>query len=211
MKDGKKYQEYINTQEKSDTQKENWLTFQEVKTVYENMYTKVKPLLAMTNKDDLTKKELKFVQDFIILALTCGYWFPPRRSLDWVEMMTKPAKDENYIDFDKNMFFFNKYKTAKFYKEQSLEIPPKLKKILKKFIKLIGNQNYLLMINDKQISSVDVAKILNNIFKKNISTSMLRHIYLTDKLGNIPSLKTLQELSQDMGHSVQEQLQYIKH
>lgn len=212
MKDGKKYQEYINTQEKSETQKENWIDFNEVKTIYETMYNKIKPLLNVSSKNDLNKKEYKNLQDFIVLSLTCGYWIVPRRSMDYTEMKkTNFSKDDNYIDFEKNKFFFNKYKTAKFYNEQSLDIPKKLAKMLKKFIKLSDDNDYLLTINGKQMSNVDIAKILNNIFKKNISTSMLRHIYLTDKLGNIPALKTLKDLSSDMGHSVNEQLQYIKH
>ena len=40
---------------------------------------------------------------------------------------------------------------------------------------------------------------------------MLRHIYLTDKLGSIPRLNELKELAKQMGHSIEEQQQYILH
>jgi hypothetical protein len=44
-----------------------------------------------------------------------------------------------------------------------------------------------------------------------ISTSMLRHIYLTDKLKDVPKLVELEQLASDMGHSLKEQLEYVKH
>jgi hypothetical protein len=60
------------------------------------------------------------------------------------------------------------------------------------------------------MSVVRIAQILNRIFGKNISTGMLRHIYITDKLGHIPSLEEMKSIADDMGHSIDMQLQYIK-
>jgi len=40
---------------------------------------------------------------------------------------------------------------------------------------------------------------------------LLRHIYLSDKLKDIPKLAELQKTAKEMGHSVAEALEYVKH
>jgi hypothetical protein len=52
--------------------------------------------------------------------------------------------------------------------------------------------------------------LINAIFDGKISTSMLRHIFISDKLKDVPALKELKQMAQDMGHTVSEQLTYIK-
>jgi len=208
MNDSKVYQEFIDTQTKTKTQEDNWKSFDEVKKIYDEMYNRVKPLL--NSKQLLSTKDFKLVQDFIILALTCGVWISPRRSMDWCEMAIKNIDKghSNYID--KNFFVFNKYKTAKFYDEQRVEIPKGLKLILNKWLKLNPHDYLLVDSNNNKMSNVKLTQRLNAIFDGKISTSMLRHIFLTDKLKDIPALKELKQMAQDMGHSVSEQLTYIK-
>lgn len=208
LDDGKSYDKFIKSQTKTETQNDNWKDFQEIKQIYDNMYLKVKPLLSMKQLDT---SDFKKLQDFIILALTCGIWFPPRRSTDWIDMKIKniDKTNDNYID--KNNFVFNKYKTAKFYDKQEVEIPKGLKTILNKYIKL--NPHEYLLVNDKgnKLTNVRLTQILNRIFGNKISTSMLRHIYLTDKLKDVPKLEELEKMAQEMGHSVGEALEYVKH
>jgi hypothetical protein len=50
---------------------------------------------------------------------------------------------------------------------------------------------------------------LNEIFGKKISTSMLRHIYLTNKFKGI-DLSELQKTATEMGNSPMQALMYIK-
>jgi len=53
--------------------------------------------------------------------------------------------------------------------------------------------------------------MLNAIFDKNISASMLRHIYVSDvTLKNMPKLSELEKVAHDMGHSTAEQMMYKK-
>ena len=58
-----------------------------------------------------------------------------------------------------------------------------------------------------------LTKYLNKTFeptgKKNISSTMLRHIYITEKLGG-PSIKEKKELADKMCHSVVQQEMYKK-
>ena len=208
LNDGKTYDKFIKTQTKTEVQENNWKDFGEIKEIYETMYAKVKPLLSMKTID---AKDYKKLQDFIILSLTSGYWMPPRRSMDWVDFKIKNVdkSKDNYME--KNEFIFNKYKTAKFYETQKVEIPKGLKAILTKFVKL--NPHEYLITNDKgnKITNVRLTQILNHIFGNNISTSMLRHIYLTDKLKDIPKLEELEKLQAEMGQgTLSQQLEYVK-
>ncbi len=208
MNDSKTYQEFIDTQTKTKTQEDNWKSFDEVKKIYDDMYNRVKPLL--NSKEVLSTKDFKLVQDFIILALTSGVWISPRRSMDWCEMKIKNVDKGHCNYIDKNFFVFNKYKTAKFYDEQRVEIPKGLKLILNKWIKINPHDYLLVDSNNNKMTNVKLTQRLNAIFDGRISTSMLRHIFITEKLKDVPALKELKQMAQDMAHSVSEQLTYIK-
>jgi integrase len=208
MQDSKEYTEWVSTQQKSKAQDENWKSFDEIKKVYDNFYARVKPLL--NSKEPLSTKDFVILQDFIILALTSGVFIAPRRSLDWCEMKIKnvdKAKD-NYIE--KNEFVFNQFKTAKFYSTQKVEIPKALKTILNKYIKLNPNEYLLADNSGKKLSNVRLTQKLNALFDSKISTSMLRHIFLSSKLKDVPALNELKQMAADMGHSPMQALEYVK-
>lgn len=210
LKDKDEFNELVLNGKKSKTQEENWEEFSTIKAVVDRMYMKVKPLL--NSKEPLSKSEHKEVQTFIILALTTGVFIPPRRSTDWTAMKIHGAIDkttDNYIE--KGHFVFNTYKTAKDIGQQRFEIPKELKNILTKWVKLSPNDwmisSYL---SNAPITATRLSQILNSIFDKKISTSLLRHIYISDKLKDVPALKELTEMASEMGHSVAEQLKYIR-
>lgn len=209
LDDGKVYEKFIKSQQKSETQGDNWKDYDQIKTIYESMFAKVKPLL--NSKEPLEYFDYKKLQDFIALSLTSGYWVPPRRSTDWTEFKIRNIDKANDNYMDKNEFVFNKYKTAKFYNTQRVEIPKGLKIILSKFIKLNPNEYLLTNSSGGKLNNVRLTQLLNKIFGNKISTSMLRHIYLSDRLKDIPKLDELDTLASDMGHSRKEQLEYIKH
>jgi hypothetical protein len=61
------------------------------------------------------------------------------------------------------------------------------------------------------MTNVKLSQRLNKIFDGlKISTGLLRHIYLTEKLKDVPKLQELEQLASDMGHSLKEQLEYVK-
>jgi hypothetical protein len=72
------------------------------------------------------------------------------------------------------------------------------------------NVHFLVHIDGEAIErSGEITKILNKIFGKNISSSMLRNIYLSSKYGSM--MKELKEDTADMGTSVDTALNnYIK-
>ena len=65
--------------------------------------------------------------------------------------------------------------------------------------------------NGTKFSIQNITRELNTIFGKNISTSMLRHIYLSNLYKDIPKLNLMIKTAADMGHSVGEAMKYIKH
>jgi len=68
-------------------------------------------------------------------------------------------------------------------------------------------------MNSKQTGKINATQLTNllyGFFDKPVSTSLLRHIYLSHKYGNI-NLKEMKEDAEKMGHSVAEQMKYVKH
>jgi len=52
--------------------------------------------------------------------------------------------------------------------------------------------------------------MLNNIFNKNIGSSLLRHIYLTHKYGDV-DLEEMEKTTHEMGNSeIERTLKYVK-
>ena len=212
-KDVDVYNEWVNKQEMSEKQKENWKSFAEVKKIVKKYENEAKELAKQPSVN--AKKDRETMEDWLILALTTGYYFPPRRSLDWVQLKWKnyDKNTENYIDLKKNTFVFNVYKTAAKYGRQEVKFKSVVfKRLLKAYLATLpeGVDTILNDLQYKPLSSIRITQKLNKLFNSNISTSMLRHIYLSSVLEGVPKLEQLQELAKQMGHSVPQQLEYIK-
>jgi integrase len=198
-------------QEKTEKQEANWIEYPEVKKIVDEYAAKAMPLLK--SKEPLTPVEKTTVQNYIILCLTTGVFIPPRRSEDWTDMKTvtvrgKQVPEFNYIQ--SKQFHFVNYKTSGKYGVQSIPIPPALYKILQQWKKVNGSDWLLSREDGTQMQNYTLTKTLNSIFGKKVSTSMLRHIFLSSELGDVPALQKLNDLSTKMGHSINTQLSYIK-
>jgi integrase len=200
-------------QKKTEKQKENWITQDEIREKYDKMYDKLEPLFLVKKID---AKSLTELQDLVLLALTSGIYIPPRRSLDWTDMMIrgydkgKESKDNYMI---KNKFYFNRYKTDKTYGLETIDIPLPLQNLLKKYISYLPTTQKYLFVNrvGEKINSVRVTQALNKIFDgKRISVNMLRHSFISHKYKDIPKLKDMMDTAKDMGHSILTALEYIK-
>lgn len=206
--------------EKTQKQKDNWIDWEDILKISKNQYEAVKEL---STKKTLIPDEYDKLLQSLILGLYV--YIPPRRNHDYLNMSivkkyNKDMSDEtNYLDLSYDEFIFNKYKTSKKYGKQSIIIPNnELKKILEIYMKhhalykqSKGKQPvpFLITQEGKPITAINsITRILNKIFGKNIGSSMLRHIFLSDKYG-----KTLEEQKEDssaMGHSLNQQRDYIK-
>lgn len=215
MQDIAEHRGDIEKQEMNKKQEENWLTWMEVKSVWKKMHDEVKPLFGRNpKKSPLSADERLSLVKFMILSVTSGVFFPPRRSKDWTEMRTTiPANrlEGNYFDMDGRQFVFNDHKTKKTAGQETTHFPVRFGALLKKYLKVMGEHEYL-FVNSRggKLGNVNLAMYLHTIFEKNISTSMLRHIYITHHERGTPELKGLRGRAKAMGHSLETHLEYIK-
>jgi hypothetical protein len=197
--DIKTHEEQMSTNSKNTKQQHNWIEQDELKQIV----LKHETTFNLLAKKTMTKKETSVAQDYIILMLTSGAFFSPRRSLDWISLKTDNVNFEkdNYINFKKKKIVFNRFKGSVNKGQQSIELLPIVAKNIKLFLKnRFVKSDYLL--NDSkgtQMSNVQLTQFLNNIFQKNISTSMLRHIFVSNKFKGIPQMS---QIASEMGTSV---------
>jgi hypothetical protein len=200
--------------EPSEAQKENWMDWKDVLEVYGNL----KSGINLTKKK-ITEAEYNKLLEHLILSLFV--LTPPRRNLDYLKMdiafKNTADKERNYFDPKTNKFIFNVYKTDNKYGEQVIDVPQELLEALVEFmryhplVKKKNPENIPLLVNYSGVpfkAQNAITRILNKIFKKNISSSMLRHIYLSSKYG--PELKEREKDASLMAHSVQQATGYIK-
>jgi integrase len=210
MKDQETYITEEKNQSRNETQKENWMSWNEIKNVFEELEKEVKPLLAK-KIENLTDKNIKRIQEYILLAVYV--LIPPRRALDYTNFKITDVdpKTDNYYDLKKKEFVFNKYKTSKKHGEQRVKVPLRLQLILKKWLAINPSDMLFWSENGKELKQNQITNWLNKIFDKKISVNMLRHIYITENvLKDMPKLTHLEDIANDMGNTVGQQMLYVK-
>jgi integrase len=205
--------------EKTETQEKNWITWDEVSSQMNQLEDKIK---SFAGNKEINEHQYNVLLQGMILALYV--YKAPRRNeyqkMNIVKSDTGLPIDTNYLDMDKKTFTFNTYKTARKEGQIREEIPPELQRVIQTYLKfhpllkgkkIIKGTNvpFLVYYDGKPLSQVNaITRILNKIFGKKVGSSMLRHIYLSSKYGNV-----LQEMKEDataMSHSVDTQKDYIK-
>jgi hypothetical protein len=207
MADGKIAKVETMDQEKNDKQKDNWITQEEVIQKYNALEKVIKPIF--NDSGTLSTRDLEKIQDYIIASVYT--LIPPRRLMDYSEFKLKDFVEDEDNYMKNGIFYFNKFKTAKF-KKDSFKVPTKLKNLIQKWGR-ITNSPYLLFQSrnkDKQISPSFLNSTLHRIFGKKISVNNLRHSYLTEYYKDTPALKDMKELNEKMGHSLETSLEYVK-
>ena len=212
MKDAKTVDEEETKQELTEKQKENFLPQDEIINIYEVLKEQATPLFKL---NQLNKKQFETMQLYVLLSLYV--LIPPRRTMDYTHFKIRNINPEVHNFFlapkkkkELGSFVFNQYKNSNKLGAQVIErIPKELEKIIEKW-KQFNKSDYLLVNNvGKQVAGSRIAVMLNDLFGKKISTSMLRHIYLTNKFGNI-NLKDLKDTAQEMGSSgLERMLKYV--
>jgi hypothetical protein len=115
---------------------------------------------------------------------------------------------ENF--YDGEYFIFNKYKTKKLYNQQKIEVPINLREILDNYLEINPTEYVLFNQNQKILNPSNITMRLNSIFGNNISTSILRHIYITEKFKNQMPLAELRKTANNLGHSISQMFLYVK-
>jgi hypothetical protein len=195
-------------QEKTSKQKENFIDGTTISKIFKNLRKKANSLYK---KGDLSYHEVQEIQNYIIMALYCGLYIPPRRAKDYVEFkINNINKDvDNYID--KNEFVFNNYKTAKTYSQQRLKIPPPLKRIINQWIKINPTEYLLFDIHQNKLSNVTLNQRIEKIVGSKMGVNGFRHTYMSEKYQ--PSIENDKDMKDDfkaMGSSIHQKDVYIQ-
>jgi len=215
MKDIKSYKDQISKREKTEKQEANWVTEDDIHAKYEELN---KDVAHLWKKENLTSAEHQRLQNFVIVSLLGGVHIPVRRSKDFVDFKigNVDTDKDNYFD-KKNNMVFNSYKTAKHYGQQKIDVPRKLKAILKKWV--AKNPTDWLLFDSKYnglggqsgksaSGSVKLNQRLEKIFNKKVGVNGLRHSSLSENFSEV--LTKAVELTEDMGTSLAQLETYAK-
>jgi hypothetical protein len=209
------------TDEPTEEQKANWISWDDVKKRFEDLGKEVAEFSEKSVV--INKAQYDTLLYYMILALYV--LSQPRRNKDYQYMNVvykntdKLPKDKNYLAYSENKFYFNVYKTSKKYGQKVEDINEDLLKVINLYLKFhpkikgkvkkITDTPFLVSYDGNPLAQINsMTKIFNKIFGKKISSSALRHIFLSDKYGD--TLKEMKKDSDAMGHSVQQQKEYIK-
>lgn len=205
--------------EKTEKQKENWLSWKEIEERKEELKGEVAKM-----KKTITASEYEKLLQFVVLSLYTE--IQPRRNQDYLDMYIvkkwndKMPQDKNYLDMATKKFIYCKYKTSKKNGVQTHEIPAPLMEAIDAYLKYhplwkgVAKRKadpikFLVAQDGAPMTAVNaITRILNRIFGKKVGSSMLRHIYISDKYGDV-----MEEQKADasaMGHSVSQQRDYYK-
>lgn len=203
------YNEFINSQQKSNEQSENWIEWPDVIKRYQSFEKEVAPLWKL-NPEELSKGNYNKLKMFVLLS--CYVLIPPRRALDYTSFKIRNynTTKDNYMKGKK--FIFNNYKTAKTYGMNEVDINTKLHSIIKKWMAM-NPSDYLITGNNdryKAITAPQLTNMLNTFFDKRVSVNILRHSFLTHLYKDMPDLKEMKERASDMGHDLGQALEYVK-
>jgi hypothetical protein len=197
--------------EYNEKQKANLMT---LKDIEEKRVDLIKGLTIFTSRENYDK-----LLNHLILSLYT--MTPPRRNLDYFKM--EIAKNPSEIEDGKNyllwsrkakQFVFQQYKTAKKYGKEVIPIPDGLTYVIDFYLKhrekiALSSKQFLTKYGDLDMeNSNEITRRLNNVLGKNLSSSMLRHIYLTEKYGDV--IDDMEETAKQMAHSTTQQRDYVK-
>lgn len=225
MKDKDNEIKQMPTDVMNENQKESWLTWDDITNKYNELKNKV--LMSIKSKSIVDKYD-KYLLPFMVLALYAHEENEVRRNQDYQLMYVinkyneAYPDDKNYLDLTNKNFIFNVFKTNKSKGQQVIKISePLFNDIilylnhypLSNNIKNIKKDKtpipFLVNKEGNVLSQVNsITRILNKIFGSNVGTSLLRHVFITYKLG--PTINKLEEVASNMGHTLRTQKDYIK-
>lgn len=201
--------------QKTPKQEKNWLSWDVILAHEKRLEEEVHKIVK-----NPTPADWNTVLAYMVLCLYTR--FSPRRNQDYqfMKIVKSPAQAEklgkefNYFVLDTKQFIFNKYKTANSHGEQVFDVPEDLVDAIMLYLKAhplkptLKSPFQFLVLNDgTPLPSVNsITRILNKIFGRNVGTTMLRHIYLSNKY----DVSEMNEDAEKMGHTSGMQHEYMK-
>ncbi len=222
----KLYKEQMEEQNKSEKEKENWVSLSKLRKVMNGYKREIMERdLLKKDPEKLTKKEKDLIQKWVVSSLYILDENPPMRldyimktisRTDYDKLSDVAKKEQNFLvvsSRNKKFFSFGEYKTAKQYGVKKIPVGSKLNTILNIWLKINKSGHLILNSRGEPMTSNGLTKYLNKVFspsgKNNISATQLRHIYISEKIGG-PTLKEKKEHADKMAHSTNQQEIYNK-
>ena len=222
----KQVNDHYKSGDKSTTQADNWMSLADLEGVRDELGTKYDEIKARRFNGDLKPSVYEDLQEYPLLSMQLKY--PIRNDLHDTLIMTqakyqrmsKEARTQQNIIVlkrDSGSLILNDYKTKGVYGQKVIELDKETTHLLHDFLRFRGKHGwespwFLLNTKKQPMNSNMVTKAFNRIFKpfgKSVSTSMIRHIVLTDKFGD--TMQEAKEMADMMGHSVKTQQEmYVK-
>lgn len=207
----------VDTTELTDKEKSKWINYDDLLKIFDDLEEKV---LDLISKDKLNDDEYDLLIQYTTLAL---YLLNDPRRNDFKDMNivkefdeNEHTKDKNYYSVKDGKFYFYVYKTSKKFKEQIIDVNEKLRKILHIYFSyhplFLKSKDYNIpLLVDKDGKPYNKINSINRILgkiKKGLSSSLIRHSYLTYKFGD--KTKEQKEISENMAHSMKTNQDYVK-
>jgi len=200
-KEMKTVNEKYTQQKTSDKRKEHLISYDEVKSIHNDLVEKAK---KNPTHENIVNALISYTSSGAL-----GVQLPPRR-LEYAEMKMKNfhAENDNFIDWKRKLFVFNRYKTYSKHGSQTIPIPKEVMPLLTKW-KKANNSDYMLIgeRGESPMASNTLSRRIKKLFRGN-SQDALRSIFLSNYYKDIPKLQEMNELSENMGHSVSSALTY---
>ena len=205
---------------KSEKQEKNWVGIETLKKVIKTMKRELMDDRVF-EKNDLSKRNMRELQDYVIANLYLGDdENPPVRNdyggmkiityEDYKKLPDKEKNDSNYLTIKSNtnkFFSFNNYKTFNRYGNKEIKVGKKLNLILNQWLR-VNDGDYLLYNERKRAMTAQQLSVrVKEIFKrtgKNITTNLIRSMYVSEKFPRDQQTER-EEVASKMGHSVNTQ------
>lgn len=204
------YSAFLKTQKKTDTQEKNWLDYEDLVDIFNDVMKDVKRD-KITKKEKLDVKEFDLLQQLVILRTYLD--FPLRN--DFADMKIIDSKEYKNLDSDdennylallgknKKVFILNDFKNKNRIGRKELQITPSLNKIINIWLKHNKSGWYLVKTDRKTpMNPNNITKFLNKIFmkkaNKKIGSSLIRHIVISKITEGTPTIKEEEEKQKEI-------------
>lgn len=197
--------EHYKKQEKSKKQADNWVEYQDLVNLTNNMLKRLKKNNIL-KKENLSKAEYNALQEYVVLRFYL-HW-PLRNDLANVRVIASENDNngkDNFllVDGEKISLILNEYKTVKTFGSQEYKLDDKFSKIVRIFLKHNSSGWFITKTNRTDpISANGITKLLNKIFMreldKKISTSMIRSIVASHDRRNDATLAEIERLKKSV-------------
>ena len=207
-----KYQERQEKGEMTERQQEAWVPLQEIQNFVGRLNEKVKKLKL---SPELPSGDKQLIQDRFMVKFWTTY--PLRNDLADTRVLTRSAfaalseedtSNNNYIIVSPQtmMLHVANYKTKKTYGIKKIKVKDKVViRYLRDWLKVSPNPDYALvnLRSGQPMTGVHITqnflRIFENEFGKRVSTTLLRHIVVTDTFGQV--IQDMDEMADVMMHS----------